>query len=432
MVKRGTAKRLKKRVMSNAKVLTIGLLLLGLVFTLYIGANGKRFSAFLSGDNVPFFGDIAFSGMSVEDEIKTFDRVDTFSLNFDGVPDWSKYLAGAPGGIDTEFNPGLVGLPACMPSTTWAFGSVYHIDSGTDSPKIIESDTTPSAITITDNIYYTELYRYSTDIYVRVHAAMPNVLWTSVYRLVFSDAESVVYLSHYIGEYAPMREIYTKVSVAIEAVNSSIIKTGTDMAANGKPDIKFWRWSENPTWGSGSLSQAAAYQIIQDELRGGVQINRDILQTGFDIAQGFNPTAKVDGRDSVYEFNIGFNFLSTPGYYYRDPTGLFEFMQLFDVQIKIPVTITVVAVYNLPPEQVDAFIALNPELGLPGGMLTIVGTAELPEDEDYGDIYPDNTLLNTIESLPGFDWLKGETGTYAAVIMMVIIGGVIGIVVRRR
>ena len=451
MVQKRKLKKLKRKAGDSRKSVLVLLLILGLVTTVYLSSNARGFSAFLSGGDVPFTGDISFVGISIEGEEQRFSSVGQFTNNFDGVPVWSEYVKTPLMAVDPYDYPNLIGMPKFMPQTSWSFSEINHIDMALDNPQVIEEDTLPSTFTVVDG-YYTEVYRYSTDIFVRVHANADVTdtgglaISTDMYSLDFiSGSYSWGFegaSSRYIGEYAPMYELYSKVGIKVDAVNASILETGADMAANGEPEIRFWPWSETPTWEVTSdegWGLNEAYQYLLDNLNDGAILNNDLMQTGFDMSQGFNIIDKTEGADSYYEFNIGFNYLGVPGTYYNNGVwyllgtkmGL-EGLKLLDMEIKIPVTFQIAVSYDIETESMDDLFGLYPELLNPGASVHIIGTGAIPDNSTYGDYFPDNRVIGVFESLPGFEWLEGEVGTMAFVVIAVVIGFGIAMVFRRR
>lgn len=429
MVRNGYVKRVKRQVDDNKKQFTVLLLLIGLITALYLSTNGQRFSAYISGVDAPILGDISYTGMSVESERIDVTPSGEFTLNFDGVPVWTDYLANT-GTIDTQDYEGLVGAPKCMPSTSWGFGGISHIDLDQSNPLVIEDGATPSGFTITDGQYYTEIYRYIVNVVVRVHADMNSEVGLSTYPLDFADLiTSNWYESHYIGEYAPMREVYSYIGINTQAQNSSIILTGTDLAAvavSGELEYRFWRWSSNPTWDqSKSWNLNQLFDDIEQNIAVGVNINRDVSQSGFDLSQGFNIVEITPGANSYYEFQVGFNYLAVPGYYYNYYKDVFFFqekLQLYDVEVTIPVAFQVGVVYDLPAEQIDDLYDLYPDLKNPGGYVYITGTSAIPDNSTWGTRNPDNVVVNVLEGIPGFDFLYGYFGDFTYIVMVAGIG----------
>jgi len=439
MVQRSKLKRIKRRAKDTQKSLVAILLIFGFLTMIFVSANARGFTAFISGTAVPFTGDISFVGMSVEGEEQRFDPVGQFTRNFDGVPDWFDYSFHPyeEGDIKTFDYPNLIGCPGAMPTTSWAFSELNHIDMSIDNPMIIEEDTLPSTFQVTDG-FYTEVYRYSTDVFVRVHPEMVEHTDFGItgWSLSFIDEWNFGILSFEIGEYAPMYEVYAKVGISVDAVNESIVVTGADMAANGEPQVRFWPWNDNPDWiYAESYSLDDADRDINDNFHNGAIIGRDILQTGFDMSQGFNIVDKTEGRDSYYEFNVGFNYLGVLGYFYDYYDWIiFQHQDLFlyDMEVKIPVTFQIIAVYDLPVDDVNLLYDLYPELMTPGASVHIIGTGAIPENTTYGSYYPDNQVIGVYESIPGFEWLKGEFGAMAFVVMSIIIGVGAALLFRRK
>ena len=432
---RGKLTKMKRSVNQKRKMVFVLLLIMGFVLTIYLTANQRRlFTAFGKGTGASFNGDIYFTGMSVEGEEKENVPLNTMMYNFDGLADWDDfYTRRLPNIVDPGEYPGLDGCPYAMPETAWGFSSIHHIDSDSHDPQIIEDETEPSSFSIVEG-YYTEIYRYITKVYVRLHADMPAVS-QNTYGLSFIDDVDYVYQSYYIGEYAPMREVYAKIGININALNDSVIVTGSDMAADGDPVVRFWDSSVSHTWereGEGmGISGAQAYQKIVAELFGGVIINRDVAQTGYDVLQGFNPIKVTEGINSYYEFNVGFNHLAVPGYYYKAYGGLLEYMMLYDMEIEIPVTFNVVVGYNITGDALDGFYKRYPELLEPGGVHLTDGTVPLPTDNAFGKYNADATVMNVITGLPGFGWFQSEFGDLAVVAMVAVLAFAIAIVLRR-
>ena len=257
---------------------------------------------------------------------------DVIKTNLDGPPRyWAPPNFNPDQPSNVEDYPDLEDYPTAKPGfKVEIIDNMRHIDvDGNVLPGGVPS------VVAQDNGYLVEAYYYTFSIGLTIYA-VPTVQ----HDFYIFNTLGNVWSGLRFWEIDPLEGLYFLTDVSINAVNESIIETGSDLATYGGTMWRFYTPNgvQVPT------------STVEENFRTHTYAwNRDFFLAGGDSGAGLNLYDRID--EDTNRFTAGFVRVGLPGYDYS--TGLQilnndQQTEFYTVEMAIPLRLTVLLTYDIP------------------------------------------------------------------------------------